>query len=238
VGWVVIALIVAYLLFRVWLWAKGRMLSAVPFAAPADAARDMAAGALVYDVRSHGYFDPKATRIRGLGARSQCASSVRSGITSRRNCIVYCTCVRQATSTRVARELQKTAQGKRVRVIVIQGGLRAWVKAGLPVEGVPPGEMARLPVSTKRAAQNRRSGPRSSRPIHFRGSINAMLASSKLQTIVLSSPLLGVAKVTIAQDMRVATAGARGDRARKSKSASLLSYSTVVGVAMLWPCRN
>jgi membrane protein DedA with SNARE-associated domain len=147
VGWVVIALIVAYLLFRVWLWAKGRMLSAVPFAAPADAARDMAAGALVYDVRSHGYFDPKATRIQGSrrldpNALHQSEAELPAdGIV-----FVYCTCVRQATSTRVARELQKTAQGKRVRVIVIQGGLRAWVKAGLPVEGVPPGEMARLPV--------------------------------------------------------------------------------------------
>src|SRR5450432_1927345 len=50
-GWAMIALIVAYLLFRVWLWAKGRALSAVPFAAPADAARDLAAGASVYDVR-------------------------------------------------------------------------------------------------------------------------------------------------------------------------------------------
>ena len=59
---------------------------------------------------------------------------------------VYCTCVRQATSTRVARELQKMLQGKGVRVTVIKGGLRAWTKAGLPTEGVPPGEMAALPI--------------------------------------------------------------------------------------------
>jgi rhodanese-related sulfurtransferase len=59
---------------------------------------------------------------------------------------VYCTCVRQATSTRVARELQAMLQSKAVRVAVIQGGLRAWIKAGLPVEDVPPGEVATLPV--------------------------------------------------------------------------------------------
>jgi hypothetical protein len=59
---------------------------------------------------------------------------------------VYCTCVRQATSTRVARELQKMLLGKKVRVTVIQGGLRAWVRAGLPVEDVPPGEVAMLPA--------------------------------------------------------------------------------------------
>jgi 3-mercaptopyruvate sulfurtransferase SseA len=37
-------------------------------------------------------------------------------------------------------------EGKEVRVTVIRGGLRAWAKAGLPVEGVPPGEMAAFPV--------------------------------------------------------------------------------------------
>jgi membrane protein DedA with SNARE-associated domain/rhodanese-related sulfurtransferase len=147
VGWGVIALLVAYLLFRVWLWARGRALSAVPFATPADAAREMAAGALVYDVRSHGYFDPKATRIQGSkrldpnALHQSDAELPADGIV-----FVYCTCVRQATSTRVARELQKVLHGKKVRVTVIQGGLRAWVKAGLPVEDVPPGEVATLPV--------------------------------------------------------------------------------------------
>ena len=143
----VIALVVAYLLFRVWLWARGRGLSAVPFATPADAARNMADGASVYDVRSHGYFDPKATRIRGsrrLDPNALHQSEVdfpAEGLV-----FVYCTCVRQATSTRVARELQNMLQSRKVRVTVIQGGLRAWVRAGLPVEAVPPGEVATLPA--------------------------------------------------------------------------------------------
>jgi membrane protein DedA with SNARE-associated domain/rhodanese-related sulfurtransferase len=146
-GWAVIALVVAYLLFRAWLWVRGRSLSVVPFATPADAAREMAAGALVYDVRSHGYFDPKATRIQGSlrldpnGLHQSDAQLPSDGIV-----FVYCTCVRQATSTRVARELQKMLQEKRVRITVIRGGLRAWVKAGLPVEDVPPGEVATLPA--------------------------------------------------------------------------------------------
>jgi 3-mercaptopyruvate sulfurtransferase SseA len=37
-------------------------------------------------------------------------------------------------------------QGKGVRVTVIKGGLRAWAKAGLPIEDVPRGEMAALPI--------------------------------------------------------------------------------------------
>jgi rhodanese-related sulfurtransferase len=59
---------------------------------------------------------------------------------------VYCTCARQTTSTRVARELQNILQQKHVRVAVIKGGLRAWAKAGLPMEPVPSDEMAILPV--------------------------------------------------------------------------------------------
>jgi rhodanese-related sulfurtransferase len=55
---------------------------------------------------------------------------------------LYCTCVREATSVRVARELQKRG----VRVAVIKGGLRAWKRAGLPVEAVPPEELAALPA--------------------------------------------------------------------------------------------
>ncbi|MDP9009348.1 MAG: VTT domain-containing protein [Pseudomonadota bacterium] len=146
-GWVVIGVVVAYLLFRVWLWAKGRALSAVPFTTPADAARQMAGGALVFDVRSHGYFDPKATRI--LGSRRLDPNALHqtdADLPADGIVFVYCTCVRQATSTRVARELQKMLQAKGVRIAVIQGGLRAWVKAGLPVEEVPPGEVAALPV--------------------------------------------------------------------------------------------
>jgi len=55
---------------------------------------------------------------------------------------VYCTCVREATSVRVARELQNRG----VQVAVIKGGLRAWKSAGLPIEAVPLEEMAALPA--------------------------------------------------------------------------------------------
>jgi len=146
-GWIVITLIAGYLVFRTWLWIKGRSLSTVPFTNPVEAARDMAAGAFIYDVRSHGYFDAKATRIRGsrrLDPNALHQSDVE--LPSVGAVHVYCTCARQATSARVARELQTMLEGNGVRVTVIKGGLRAWIKAGLPVEGVPPEEMAALPV--------------------------------------------------------------------------------------------
>ena len=64
-------------------------------------------GALIYDVRSHGYLDRKAIRISG--------------------------------STRLnPHTLHREKNG--IRVAVIKGGLRAWRKAGLPVEALPPGE--------------------------------------------------------------------------------------------------
>jgi len=55
---------------------------------------------------------------------------------------VYCTCVREATSVRVARELEN----KGIQVAVIKGGLRAWRKQGLPVEPVPEVELAVMPA--------------------------------------------------------------------------------------------
>lgn len=55
---------------------------------------------------------------------------------------LYCSCVRQATSVRVARVLLE----KGVSVSVIEGGLRAWKKASLPMKPVPPEEMAALPI--------------------------------------------------------------------------------------------
>lgn len=146
-GWVVILLVVGYLLIRAWLWIKGRAASAVPFASPDEAAREMDAGAFVYDVRSHGYFDAKAMRI--LGSRRLDPHALHQSETElpkERRVFVYCTCVRQATSARVARELQILLEGRDVRVTVIRGGLRAWAKAGLPVEPVPRDEVTALPV--------------------------------------------------------------------------------------------
>jgi membrane protein DedA with SNARE-associated domain/rhodanese-related sulfurtransferase len=143
VGWGIVALIAAYVLFQVWLWIKARKLVAVPLAIPSTAARAMADGAWICDVRSHGYFDAKATRIKGSRRLDPNAlNQIKIEFPPDQDLYLYCTCVREATSARVARELQQ----KGIRVAVIKGGLRAWKKAGLPLEAVPPGEMAPLPA--------------------------------------------------------------------------------------------
>jgi membrane protein DedA with SNARE-associated domain/rhodanese-related sulfurtransferase len=142
VGWVVIVLIAGYVAFQVWLWIRARRLRTVSFEIPSEAARQMRAGACIYDVRSHGYLDAKATRITGSrrldpNTLNRCSEEFPDG----RLVYVYCTCIREATSVRVARELHNRG----VRVAVIKGGLRAWKSAGLPVEPVPLEEMAALP---------------------------------------------------------------------------------------------
>ena len=62
-GWLLAAAVVAYLGFQVRMWIKTRALRSVPRVDPAEAARGLASGAIVYDVRSHGYYDSTATRI-------------------------------------------------------------------------------------------------------------------------------------------------------------------------------
>ena len=54
---------------------------------------------------------------------------------------IYCTCIREATSARVAQRLMDKGH----RVAVIEGGFRAWKKAGLPTEPVPAHEISPLP---------------------------------------------------------------------------------------------
>ena len=55
---------------------------------------------------------------------------------------LYCTCYREATSARVAHVLIE----KGFEAYVIVGGLRAWQKAGLPVEAVPQDDLVLLPT--------------------------------------------------------------------------------------------
>jgi len=58
---------------------------------------------------------------------------------------MYCTCLREATSARVAHLLRE--QGFNAFVIV--GGLTAWRKAGQPVEVVPNNDLVHLPTFSR-----------------------------------------------------------------------------------------
>ena len=142
---IVIALVAIYLTVQVWLWIKERRQPPVAFAIPLEASDGSLAGAQIYDVRSHGYFEVNAVRIKG-SKRLDPHALHQANADFEGQVYLYCTCVREATSRRVARELENKLQGKGVRIAVIKGGLRAWRKVGLPIEVVPRDDMAALPV--------------------------------------------------------------------------------------------
>ncbi len=147
VGAVGIALVVAYLAVQIWLWARERLQQPVMYSIPFEAAEKASTGAQIYDVRSHGYFDANAIRIKGSKRYDpHTLHQSTPDFPSDQPVYLYCTCVREATSRRVARELATKLQGTGVCIAVIKGGLRAWCKAGLPTEVVPLDDVASLPL--------------------------------------------------------------------------------------------
>ena len=134
-----LAAIAGYLVYLVWRWFHMGASRTVPRVHPSEVAQ----GAVIYDVRSHGYYDQKAQRIRGskrLEPHTLHQQPLETLATQ--PVYVYCTCLRDATSARVAKDLLDHG----VNVAVIQGGLRAWKKAGLPLESVPSDEIQTLPA--------------------------------------------------------------------------------------------
>lgn len=145
-SWMIAAAIAIYLGYQVRLWIKARVFRSVPRVSAAQVARRLyspeGGGVAVYDVRSHGYYDAGAMRIRQSSrlepnAMNQMAQALPAGT----EVFVYCTCIREATSARVAHLLIERG----VRCSVIEGGLRAWKKAGLPIEPVPVEDVVALP---------------------------------------------------------------------------------------------
>ncbi len=143
-GWVLLILAVGYAGVQLRGWSKSRALRSVPSVTPAEAARALSADtAVIFDVRSHNYYDRQAMRVKGSRRLDPHALNHWAyEFPLDRHVYLYCTCIREATSARVAKLLlEKGIQGA-----VITGGLRAWKKAGLPVEAVPPEEIGKLPL--------------------------------------------------------------------------------------------
>ena len=101
---------------------------------------------VIADVRSHGYYDPGMQRIKNSirvepSRLKEELLALREFMAPECEIYLYCSCAREATSVRVAYMLeQENCQTK-----VIQGGLKAWVKAGGPTEPVPAGDVEHLP---------------------------------------------------------------------------------------------
>jgi membrane protein DedA with SNARE-associated domain/rhodanese-related sulfurtransferase len=136
-----IVIIVATCLFvahRVWRYWKNRVYRIVPRVQVTELATKLRSEELeqilLVDVRSHGYYDADAARIRGsIRIEPNNLSEEVAKLPRDKNIYLYCTCQREATSARVAYLLRE--QG--FKAFVIAGGLAAWRKAGLAIENVP-----------------------------------------------------------------------------------------------------
>ena len=147
---VVFALIVcavAYFCYHGYLWIKARRYEAVDRVSPSKLKKileteDGGRNIVVADCRSHGYYDTGARRIKG-SIRLEPNLMPRGVQTFPPNSEIYlyCTCIRETTSARVAWMFAQ----KGLNVHVIEGGLRAWTKADLPTEQVPAEDVVFLP---------------------------------------------------------------------------------------------
>ncbi len=101
---------------------------------------------IIADVRSHGYYDPGMQRIKNSirmepHRLKEEFAALREFMAPECEIYLYCSCLRDTTSARVAHMLEK----ENCRTTVIEGGLKAWVKAGGPVELVPEADIRKLP---------------------------------------------------------------------------------------------
>ena len=101
---------------------------------------------VIADVRSHGYYDPGMQRIKNSirvepSRLKEELVALREFMAPECEIYLYCSCAREATSVRVAYMLEQ----ENCSTKVIRGGLKAWVKAGGPLEPVPAGDVEHLP---------------------------------------------------------------------------------------------
>ena len=101
---------------------------------------------VIADVRSHGYYDPHAQRIKNSirvepNRLREEVAALREFMATECDIYLYCSCARDATSVRVAKLLEQ----ENCHTKVIEGGLKAWMKAGGPLEPVPAGDIEHLP---------------------------------------------------------------------------------------------
>lgn len=101
---------------------------------------------IIADVRSHGYYDPGMQRIKNSirvepHRLKEELAALREFMAPECEIYLYCSCIRDTTSVRVAHMLQQ----ENCRTQVIQGGMKAWVKAGGDLEMVPASDLQHLP---------------------------------------------------------------------------------------------
>jgi membrane protein DedA with SNARE-associated domain len=101
---------------------------------------------VIADVRSHGYYDPGMQRIKNSirvepHKLKEELVALREFMAPECEIYLYCSCIRDTTSVRVAH----TLAAENCRTQVIEGGIKAWIKAGGALELVPEADLQKLP---------------------------------------------------------------------------------------------
>jgi membrane protein DedA with SNARE-associated domain/rhodanese-related sulfurtransferase len=101
---------------------------------------------VIADVRSHGYYDPGMQRIKNSirvepHKLKEELLALREFMVPECEIYLYCSCIRDTTSVRVAHSLAE----ENCRTKVIEGGIKAWIKAGGALELVPEADLQKLP---------------------------------------------------------------------------------------------
>jgi membrane protein DedA with SNARE-associated domain/rhodanese-related sulfurtransferase len=102
---------------------------------------------IIADVRSHGYYDPGMQRIKNSirvepNRLKEELIALREFMVPECEVYLYCSCLRDTTSVRIAYMLKQ----ENCSTHVITGGLKAWIKAGGDVEMVPATDIQHLPT--------------------------------------------------------------------------------------------
>ena len=101
---------------------------------------------VIADVRSHNYYDPGMQRIKNSirlepTRLKEELDALREFMAPECEIYLYCSCIRDTTSKRVAHMLEQ----ENCKTRVIEGGLKAWVRAGGELESVPASDIQHLP---------------------------------------------------------------------------------------------
>lgn len=145
------AVVVLYVLWLVMSYVRDTRFTDVERVAAAELHASLQDGlrdriVVIADVRSHGYYDPGTQRIKNSirvepNRLKEEVAALREFMATECDIYLYCSCARDATSVRVAKALEK----EDCKTKVIAGGLKAWIKAGGPLEPVPETDLEHLP---------------------------------------------------------------------------------------------
>ena len=101
---------------------------------------------VIADVRSHNYYDPGMQRIKNSirvepSRLKEELEALREFMAPECEIYLYCSCIRDTTSKRVAHMLKQ----ENCHTKVIEGGMKAWIRAGGELEMVPEEDIQHLP---------------------------------------------------------------------------------------------